>query len=204
MRNVKYGIPLPHGFSGFLSPSSPGKLAQYEKNTVRTKNIPQMCRRSTAKWKLLLQKHRAFRWRCGGSCWISKRCYHDKFARLAELWLRNGGQRMRKTVAAAVISRLPPSRHQNARCFWRSFYFAVLLWHIWGMLWVLNMFFSYCDSCQGLWVTENQKNLLWEPCFRIIPHGCVPWSAPGCCTGNGGKLSNSWFDGLTWLCLAVA
>ena len=32
----------------------------------------------------------------------------------------------------------------------------------------------------------------------------VPWSAPGCRTGNGGKLSNSWFDGLTWLCLAAA
>ena len=28
-----------------------------------------------------------------------------------------------------------------------------------------------------------------------------PWSAPGCRTGNGGKLRISWFDGLTWLCL---
>ena len=32
----------------------------------------------------------------------------------------------------------------------------------------------------------------------------VPWSSPGCRTGNGGKLSYSWFDGLTWLCLAAA
>ena len=32
----------------------------------------------------------------------------------------------------------------------------------------------------------------------------LPWSAPGCCTGNVGKLSNSWFDGLTWLCFAAA
>ena len=32
----------------------------------------------------------------------------------------------------------------------------------------------------------------------------LPWSSPGCRTGNGGKLSNSWFDGLTWLCLAAA
>ena len=26
----------------------------------------------------------------------------------------------------------------------------------------------------------------------------------GCRAGSGGKLSNSWFDGLTWLCLAAA
>ena len=32
----------------------------------------------------------------------------------------------------------------------------------------------------------------------------VPWSASGCRTGNKGKLSNSWFDGQTWLCLAAA
>ena len=42
---------------------------------------------------------------------------------------------------------------------------------------------------------------------NIIPSQCrflIPWPSPGCHTGNGGKLSNSWFDGLTWLCLAAA
>ena len=29
----------------------------------------------------------------------------------------------------------------------------------------------------------------------------IPWSAPGCRTGNGGKLSNSWFD---WLQLSFS
>ena len=32
----------------------------------------------------------------------------------------------------------------------------------------------------------------------------VPWSAPGCRAGNGGKLSNSLFDCLTWICLGAA
>ena len=32
----------------------------------------------------------------------------------------------------------------------------------------------------------------------------VPWPSPEYRTGNGGKLSSSWFDVLTWLCLAAA
>ena len=32
----------------------------------------------------------------------------------------------------------------------------------------------------------------------------LPWSAPGCRTGNGGKISNTWFDGLNWFCLGAA
>ena len=47
-----------------------------------------------------------------------------------------------------------------------------------------------------------------DACHAFISPQCnfhnIPWSSPGCRTGNGGKQSNSWFDGLTWLCLAAA
>ena len=46
--------------------------------------------------------------------------------------------------------------------------------------------------------------LKWVPNSSTLRTPTLPWSAPGCRTGNEGKLSNSWFDGLTWLCLAAA
>ena len=37
----------------------------------------------------------------------------------------------------------------------------------------------------------------------IVPN-TLPGLAPGCRTGNGGKISNTWFDGLNWFCLGAA
>ena len=44
----------------------------------------------------------------------------------------------------------------------------------------------------------NFKNILYK--FSLT----LPCSCAGCCTGNGGTLSNSQVHGLTWLCLAAA
>ena len=56
------------------------------------------------------------------------------------------------------------------------------------------------------WKSQSQVlcNMGVMPFWNLILRWFIPWSAPGCRTGNGGKISNTWFDGLTWLCLGAA
>ena len=60
---------------------------------------------------------------------------------------------------------------------------------------------------RSIWGAQQCKpHQISEPFawVKVLQDGlAVPWSAPGCRAGNGGKISNSWFDGPNLLCLAA-
>ena len=51
---------------------------------------------------------------------------------------------------------------------------------------------------------ESQPGHVDSYCMGSVDSKTVPGSVPGCRTGNGGKISNTWFDGLNWFCLGAA